>query len=439
MSQIRNTGSVLYIVLAVSLLLSAAGCSVIPTETPAGDFQKAVSQAERLPAESLTESDVDQLAAGNTAFALDLYHQIKGDDDNLFYSPFSISLALAMTYAGARGETAEEMQTALHFPEPEDRVHTGFSNLDQHLEGLADQELPEDAGEAFQLNIANQLWGQVDYPFQEDFLDTQARCYGAGLKLLNFIERPEESRQIINQWVSEQTEGKIQDLIPRGGVGAMTRLVLTNAIYFNASWLEPFAEDRTQPGDFTTLRGGAVQVPMMSHDQAQSFRYGKGENFQAVEIPYTGNSTSMLVLMPDDGAFREVEGALTPEVLDSVLETLEYTSVALTLPKFEFEKEFSLANTLADMGMPSAFDAEADFSGITGGKDLYISDVFHKAFVAVDEEGTEAAAATAVVMAETALPAEPVQMRVDRPFLFLIREHQTGTIIFLGRVLNPAG
>ena len=425
------------LMILASLALSAGGCGLVPVQGNGTQPKQLASKVDRLPAGEPGSETVEDLAEGNTAFALDLYHQLEGEEGNLFYSPYSISLALAMTYAGARGETAEEMQSVLRFPEPPERVHAGFNTLDQYFEGLAEQELPEDAGEAFQLKIANQLWGQVDYSFQEDFLDTQARYYGAGMRLLNFMEEPEESRQTINEWVSEQTEEKIQNLIPRGGIGSMTRLVLTNAIYFNASWWEPFAADRTQPGDFTTLEGEVIQVPMMSHDGAQSFRYSRGENYQAVELPYTGNTTSMLVIMPDQGSFQQVEDALAADFLAEVLGGLEHNSVALTFPKFEFEKEFSLADVLQEMGMPRAFDGGADFSGITGGKDLFISDVFHKAFVAVDEEGTEAAAATAVVMMETALPAEPVQMTVDRPFFFLIREHQTGTILFFGRMVSP--
>jgi serpin B len=437
MTACLNFRRFLNLLILVSLALSAGGCGLVPDQDSGAGAEQLASKVDRLPAGEPGSGAVEDLAGGNTAFALDLYHQLEVEEGNLFYSPYSISLALAMTYAGARGETAEEMRSVLHFPEPAERVHTGFNTLDQYLEGLAEQELPEEAGEAFRLEIANQLWGQVDYAFQEDFLDTQARYYGAGMKLLNFIEGPEESRRTINQWVSEQTEEKIQDLIPRGGVGSMTRLVLTNAIYFNASWWEPFAEDRTRSGDFTTLEGEVIQVPMMSHGQAQSFRYSRGGNYQAVEMPYTGNTTSMLVIMPDQGSFREVEEALSPEYLAGILDGLEHSSVALTFPKFEFESEFSLADVLQEMGMPQAFDAGADFSGITGGKDLFISDVFHKAFVAVDEEGTEAAAATAVVMAETSMPADPVQMVVDRPFFFLIREHQTGSILFLGRMVSP--
>lgn len=414
-----------------------AGCGLTPDGRGDTGSEQLAANVERLPADRAEVEEVSALVDGNTAFALDLYHQLQEEEGNLFYSPFSVSLALGMTYAGARGDTAEEMQATLHFPGPEESVHAGFNALDQYLEGLADQDLPEESGEAFQLHIANQLWGQVDYSFLESFLEVQARYYGAGMKLLDFIEQPEASRQMINNWVSEQTEGRIKDLIPRGGVDSMTRLVLTNAIYFNASWLEPFAEGRTTPGEFTTLEDQVVEVPMMSHERPQSFRYARGENYQALEIPYTGNSTSMLVLMPDAGAFQEVEDALSADYLEEILGTLEHSSVALSFPKFEFESEFSLADALRMMGMPSAFDASANFSGITGGKELYISDVFHKAFVAVDEVGTEAAAATAVVMAETSMPAEPVRVSVDRPFFFLIREHQTGTILFLGRMISP--
>ena len=417
------------LLLLVSLLLPAAGCGIMPGETGGVQSEQLASKAERVPAQALRESEVDTLTAGNTDFAWRMYHQVEGEYENLFYSPYSISLALAMTYAGARGQTEEEMAETLGFNLTQEAVHQAFNTLDQTLETMDDVELPEDSGKAFQFNIANAIWGQQDYPFEQPFLDTLAKYYGAGLRLLNFMENAEQARQTINQWVEDETNEKIVD----------TRLVLTNAIYFNASWMEPFAEDLTEEGAFTTLAGEEVQVPMMTHSGPQSFRYGRGENYQVVEIPYVGNQASMVVLVPDRGAFEDVEDTLDAETWGEIQGVLSPASVKLTLPKYEFESEISLAETLAAMGMPSAFGEGADFSGMTGDRSLFISDVFHKAYVGVDEEGTEAAAATAVVMMESAMPAEPLEMRVDRPFLFLIQERETGSVLFLGRVLNPMG
>ncbi len=321
---------------------------------------------------------------------------------------------------------------------PPDQLHPAFNTLDQILASRGEEELPEDSGDPFQLNIANALWGQKDYHFEQDFLDTVAKYYGGGMRLVNFLEKAEEARQTINQWVYEKTEGKIEDLIPKGGVGAATRLVLTNAIYFNASWSEKFPEERTQDGEFHTLDGDTVTVPMMSYGSPQRFRYRDGSDYQAVELPYVGNKVSMLVLVPDQGAFQNFEEELSLVKMKEILGNLESKAVSFTFPKYEFESELSLAEDLVKMGMPAAMTGEADFSGMTGSKDLYISDVFHKAFVSVDEEGTEAAAATAVVMTESAIPGSPVELTVDRPFFFLIRDQETGAVLFFGRVLNPA-
>ncbi|MDZ7843592.1 MAG: serpin family protein [Anaerolineales bacterium] len=426
------------LILLISLLLGA-GCSPVKGEPASPQPEEIASGSGRLPAEPLGERGVSQLVEGNTAFALAMYHQLEDDYDNLFFSPYSISQALAMTYAGARGVTREQMAETLRFRLEPEELHSAFNTLDQTLEKMDEVELPEDSGDAFQLNIANTIWGQRDYHFEDPFLDTLANYYGAGLRLLDFIENSEEARGTINSWVSDQTEGKIQDLIPRGGVGSATRLVLTNAIYFNASWMEPFDQELTEEGSFFLLNGEEIQAPMMRHHAAQNFAYGQGENYQVVEIPYVGSQASMLILLPDEGNFEEVGRKLDGDYLTQVLESLSPASVNLTFPKFEFESEISLADTLMEMGMPSAFGEGADFSGMTGTRDLFISEVFHKAFVGVDEEGTEAAAATAVVMAESAMPAEPIRMTVERPFFFLIRDRQTGSILFFGRVLNPLG
>jgi serpin B len=287
--------------------------------------------------------------------------------------------------------------------------------------------------------VANAIWGQEGYEFLPEFLDLLAEQYGAGLRTLDFGQDPEGAAETINNWVSEQTEGKIENLISPGLLNAMVRLVLTNAIYFNGNWAFQFEEEFTKDEPFTLLDGSTVTVPMMS--QTESFLYAEGDGYQALAMPYLGAPVSMLFVLPAEGQFAEIEGMFSTGLLDGISADLVNQPVELTVPKFTFESEFNLSQTLADMGMPSAFGGEADFSGMTGDRDLFISDVVHKAFVAVDEEGTEAAAATAVIMAEmAAAPMEDaVIMRLDRPFLFLIRDDDTGTILFAGRVLNPEG
>jgi serpin B len=395
------------------------------------------SKLPRVKVDDIPSADLVSLAAGNSAFSLDLYHQLKSHSGNLFFSPYSISSALAMTYAGAEGKTAEEMAAVLHFLVEEDKLHPAFNALDRYLEGLAKQEVPNDVGEVFQLNIANAIWGQKDFHFEKNYLDTLAANYGAGLRLLDYVQEPEESRLIINAWVSDQTKERIQDLIPQGAIDSDTRLVLSNAIYFKATWLEPFEESLTEDRVFHGLDMGELIVPMMSLSSDVSFPYYQGDGFQAVDLPYLGGQTSMLVLVPDQGNFYEFEEGLNMALLDQAIGELTYRPMNLSFPKFEFESEIGLAQTLAEMGMPTAFSDGADFSGMTNTKDLFISDVFHKAFVSVDEEGTEAAAATAVVMKMTAAPENPLRLDVDRPFLFLIRDHQTNSILFLGRVVEP--
>ena len=374
------------------------------------------------------------LVSGNSAFAFDLYQILGEEDGNLFYSPYSISMALAMTYAGASGETEQQMADTLHFVLPPDSLHPAFNSLDIELSQRGEGAEGKD-GEGFRLNIVNAIWGQEDYQFLTTFLDLLAENYGAGLRLLDFVNTPEESRITINNWVSDQTEGRIEDLIPQGVIDALTRLVLTNAIYFNAAWQYPFDEDITEDGVFYLLDGGEVIVPMMS--QTESFGYAEGDGYEAIELLYDGGELSMVILLPQAGHFEAFEGLLDAQQVDEIIGRLEPRQVALTMPKFEFESGFGLKETLAAMGMPVAFSADADFSGMTGNRDLFIADVIHKAFVSVDEAGTEAAAATAVVMALTAAPEVPVEVTVDRPFIFLIRDIETDTILFVGRIAEP--
>ncbi len=420
--------------------------NVLPPTPPPADqldlvfVQELRSEKQRVTSPDLAPSDIRDLVAGNSAFAFDLYRALSSEDGNLFYSPYSISLALAMTYAGARGETEQQMANTLHFILSQDQLHTAFNGLDLELAGRGEGAAGKDE-EGFRLNIVNAIWGQKDYEFLVEFLDVLAENYGAGLRLLDFISAPEESRITINDWVSDETEGRIEDLIPPGVIDALTRLVLTNAIYFNAAWQYPFSESRTADGTFHLLDGGEVMVPMMR--RTASFGLAKGDGYQAVELPYDGSELSMVILLPDTGQFEGFEGSLDVDLVRTITEGLVPTRVALTMPKFEFESDFTLVDTLRAMGMPVAFISSlgpctsemADFSGMTGTCELFIKDVVHKAFVSVDEAGTEAAAATAVVIGIESLPPS---VTIDRPFVFLIRDIETGAILFVGRVTDPS-
>ena len=421
------------IVALVLVLVLPVIASIQMAQPVAGEVLE--SDEERITSPDVSTSEQASLVEGNSAFAFDLYQALKEEGGNLFYSPYSISLALAMTYAGARGETAQQMADTLQFLLEQDRLHPAFNWLDAELAKRGEGAAGKD-GEGFRLNIVNAIWGQKDYEFLTEFLDVLAENYGAGLRILDFITETEKSRLTINKWVYDQTEKRIENLIPQGAIGQLTRLVLTNAIYFNAAWAYPFDEHMTADGLFYLLDGGQVSTPMMK--QTESFGYTEGEGYQAVELPYDGGELSMVILLPEAGDFKAFETGLQSQQISDIISSLRATEVALTMPQFEFDSEFSLKDTLAEMGMPVAFSGAADFSGMTGESELFISDVVHKAFVAVDEAGTEAAAATAVIMELTAVPELPVEVTIDRPFIFLIRDIETGAILFLGRVMNPS-
>jgi serpin B len=432
------------VALMSAVLLALTGCVQLPPEPPgtdtsatpdvAGRWVVARADVERVREPDVATTDVAQVVAGDSAFAFDLYHAVRKDQGNIFYSPYSISVALAMTYAGARGDTERELANTLHYTLPQSELHPAFNALQLDLSSRGQEVTGAEEQERFQLNIVNALWGQVDYHFEQAFLATLARFYGAGLRLLDFASNPEESSAIINAWVSEATEGRIKDLLKPGVITGNTRLVLTNAIYFTAAWVQPFPENNTQDKPFRRPDGDQVMVPMMS--QIVRATYAQGNDYQAVALPYRHAPVSMLILLPDAARFGDFEAALSAERVQDVLDSLQPADINLTMPKFEYDAALDLSQTLADMGMPAAFGAGADFSAMTGDRSLYISDVVHKAFVAVDEEGTEAAASTAVAMAESAMALQPT-VTVDHSFIFLIRDDETGTILFMGRVLDP--
>ena len=417
------------ITLMITAIVTLVAC--VPAQPQSSEVLK--SGKQRIISPVVNQPDLAALVEGNNAFAFDLYRTLK-DGDNLFYSPYSISVALAMTYAGARGTTAQQLANTLHFTLPHERLHPAMNSLDTELSQRGQGAKGKD-DKGFRLNIVNAIWGQKGYNFLTEFLDNLALNYGAGLRVLDFITAPEPSRITINNWVSDQTEDRIKDLIPQGAIDALTRLVLTNAIYFNAAWQYPFQKNATGNGAFHLLEGRNITVPMMR--ETESFRYAEGSGYQAVELPYDGRELSMLILLPRSGQFSAFEKSLDAKQASSIVQALSPKQVALTMPKFEFTSGFSVKKALATMGMADAFTDNADFSGMTGKRDLYISDVIHKAFVSVDEEGTEAAAATAVIMAATSMPAQPITVTVDRPFIFLIRDNKTGAILFIGRVLDP--
>lgn len=391
--------------------------------------------------QTVPKEDVAAFVKGNTAFALDLYArlkdhpQVRSEGGNLFFSPYSISTALAMTADGARGQTATQMASVLRFPDSGNPA-AAFGRLQKDLQANAEKS-------GCELNIANALWGQKGHSFLEDFLRTIEAGYGAGLNEVDF-GRPEEARKTINTWVERQTKDRIKDLIAPGVLNHLTRLVLTNAIYFKGDWAVQFKEENTAQADFFLAAGSddaepkRVQVPMMH--QKGDFAYGETDEIQVLSLPYEGKTLSMLILLPKAGSsLTSLESGLDAELLEAALDRLRSQEVEVYLPRFTMTSgPLELKGPLGALGMVDAFNpTAADFSGMDGSRDLSISNVVHKAFVEVNEEGTEAAAATGVVMRLVSVRQTPV-FRADRPFLFLIRENQTGSVLFMGRMMNPA-
>ncbi len=410
------------------------GCSQPEKDTsPQGSIDEARSDAARLAPEASSEA-VQTLTGNNAAFALDLLHAVR-PSGNFFFSPHSLSVALGMTYAGARTDTQREMAGVLHFTQPDAELHAAFNTLDQELASRGKDAKGAD-GQPFRLRLANAAWVQQDSSFLPEYLDTLARYYGAGVKLQDFITDSEGARLTINAWVDEQTEGKIPELLDRGSLNPLTRFVLTNTVYFNASWQTPFEPEATAPGAFTKLDGAEVSVPLMQGTVTSWWAEGAG--WQATSLPYDGQEVELIAILPEAGTFQQFEQALDAGKLQEIFGALRSGySVSVKLPRFEFRSKVALADALSAMGMPTAFSDAADFSGIDGQRDLHLQQVVHEAYVKVNEAGTEAAAATAVIGGTTGVP-EPRAFEATRPFLFAVRDRATGAVVFLGRVVDPS-
>lgn len=377
----------------------------------------------------LPEDAMQDLSQANTKFALDMYASLCQNQGNIFYSPYSISTALAMTYAGACGTTKKEMAQALHFDMLEGNIHHAFNELQAHLQNIQKEE-------PVILNSANALWVEKTYQLKRDYLDLTKKYYSANIFSVDFRNDPEKSRVKINDWVEDKTEEKIKDLLAQGTINDLTRLVLTNAIYFLGEWEKKFNPEATRESDFWLDESNKMTAPMMY--QKDIFGYAAGDGLQILEMPYKGESLSMVVLLPGkkDG-LKELEGSLSTENLKKWLTGLKKQKVETYFPKFKTTQSFNLNDILKSLGMKEAFTRSADFSNMEPRKELYISDVVHKAFVAVDEKGTEAAAATAVVMELASMPMDVPVFKADHPFIFIIRERTTDSVLFMGRLADP--
>ncbi|WP_157960353.1 serpin family protein [Marinimicrobium alkaliphilum] len=432
----------------MSILMLLFGCdtddSAELTESDKSRIGTVESQVTRDTAPLIDDERFTPLIADQRTFTFSLLQQLgEHEDGNLFVSPYSISAALAMVYAGAQGETRRQMAGTLNFPLDNDALHPGFNRLDRELGERASDEAANN-GDPFRLDVVNQTWGHEAFEFRQDYLDLLARHYGAGIRRVDFRNDAEAVRLEINDWVERKTEERIVDLLPPESLNAETRFVLVNAIYFLGSWKHAFEEESTRNQPFMRPDGSQIDVPMMR--QTAHFGHYAGEHTVAVSMPYIGDDIELVAMMPADADnFNRWAAELDREHFDGVLENINSRDVALHFPRFESGSDLKLSELLESMGMVDAFDeCAADFSGITGAdpcipdRAIYIDEIFHKSFVDIDESGTEAAAATAVAMVRvTSLGPEPPTVRFDRPFYYFIHDRPTGLILFAGRMLDP--
>lgn len=415
------TKKFLLIALAVVLFAGVATAAVLFL------FPYQPAQPPRTDDTGFTQQGTQAVANANNKFAFDLYSELdKFESGNIFYSPYSISAALAMTYEGARGQTAEEIKSVFHFPE-NNILRPNFAKIYSEINRK---------DKPYKLSTGNALWVQQNYKLLDEYLSTVEKYYGGKAANLDFAGEPEKSRQTINTFIEQQTANRIKDLIPRGFLNILTKLVLTNAIYFKGTWVWEFDKANTREYDFKITPTNLIKAPMMRMDNEKAkFNYADVGDLQILELPYKGDEISMLVLLPT-GNLDTIEPNLTTEKLGEWKSQMKEEKLdAISLPKFEFDTKYFMAETLSAMGMPTAFGV-ADFSGMNGTRSLFINQVIHQAFVKVDEEGTEAAGATAVIMQEYVVMQRKV-FNADHPFIFVVQEKDTGNILFLGRVVDP--
>jgi len=407
-----------------------------PASSPAAVASSSAPKPDAPPVAPPPADAVSKLASGSNAFGFDLYERIKKKPGNQIFSPFSITTALTMTWGGAKGETADQMKKVLHLEGTPAEVMSTSGTLAASL---------EDKSRPITFRIANQLFGETTYKFEQPYLDQTKKAYGAPLELVDFIKGPEAARVRINGWVETETEKRIKDLIPKDAIKSDMRLVLVNAIYFLGDWESPFEKNHTRPAAFHTTTKDKLDVPTMH--QSGSFNYAKKDGVAALELPYKGGDMSMVIVLPEkaDG-LDAVEKSLDEKKLADLLQGMKKERVSAAIPKFEVAPadSLSLGDDLKEMGMKAAFDPKkADFTLIANPPNpddrLVIGKVFHKAFVKVDEKGTEAAAATAVLMPRAgSAPVQMIDFKAEHPFLFVIRDTKSGLVLFMGRVADPS-
>lgn len=431
--------------LILASVVILAGCTSDPVSTGNQNFhnqqnrQFSISKSSFVSREIINSVDtrITQQASSINQFAIKMYSQLSKDTGNIFFSPYSITCALGMTDVGAVGSTSDQIREALQVTLEGDDFYTGINGLDQSLM------LHSDNTPNLELKIANSIWSQQGLSLCLPFLDKLAKNYDAGINILDFEKYPEPSRIIINDWISEQTNQRIKDLIPPGEIDCETRLVLTNAIYFIADWLLKFDPEKTTDQEFTTSEGNRIMVPMMTMgtddpDKLINFLYNKNQVASLLELPYYGNRIVMDLILPEQ-SLNQLETSITTDLIKDLCNFRDSTALQyVKIPKFQFTtKSISLVEAFYNLGMIIPFNGSADFSGICR-LPLYIANILHKAFIKVDETGTEAAAATAVIMKPTSTePFTPPTFVANRPFIYLIRDTQTNTILFMGRVHNP--
>jgi serpin B len=412
----------------VCIALLLASCRSVPEHR-----QIVQADLSRMEAPMVSDEQEALLRDGNNSFAFDMYRTINQEEsDNLIYSPYSIWLVFSMVYGGAEGETESQMAGVFHFLSQENQ-HVTLNAIDQRLQAFSTLQAAEDKGIPFQLGLANAMWSQQGYAYNQPYLDLLATQYGAGLHVLDFQNSAEAAREAINAWVDEKTDGRIQEIATPGSISTATRLVLTNAILFKAGWVYKFDRQATVDGSFTLIDGKQVTTPLM-HERAP-LDFVEKEDYQAIRLPYVDYKVEMWIILPAEGRFEAVQDKLGTDLMNDIEQQARMEDVTLTLPSFNFESELPLNGLLTQMGLTEAFCPAGDYGGIAEGGELCIDQAVHKATITVDEEGTEATAATMVAMPASIM--EEVEMTVDRPFLFTIVARESGIILFSGQVLDP--